>query len=439
VEWTVEQALGLAPDSLAARAGRELATPRRWLSAGATPQLVWGETQGSAREPYRVAVDLNGPAFTCSCPSRKVPCKHALGLLLMHARAQPPVPPGEAPEWLANWLSTRHVRATTKNVPADPERAARDQAERVRRRDERIQAGVEDLDRWLQDFARAGLAEMAARPWSTFDQMAARLVDAQAPGLARMVRDLGALPHTQTNWPERMLIALGKLTLLVEAWRQLDTLDADLRAEVRGLVGINEPREAVLAQPPVHDTWDVVGRRLLEGERMRVQRTWLWGTDSRRWALLLEFSAGGQPLDRTWLPGTRVEASLCFYPGSTPLRALVLGSDTRVVRRTSSLPAVSAAEMTRRFAELLGANPWLERLPVVLANVVPERLGQGEWVLADAEQASIPLAGDDGWQLLALSGGRPIDVAGEWDGYRLWPLSVQTEGELSALREQAVA
>src|SRR5262249_9693805 len=150
------------------------------------------------------------------------------GLFLMHVRAQPPVPPaGALPEWVLAWLSSRQTRTappSAPSAPTDPERAARsarDQVQRARRRDERIQAGVDDLDRWLQDFARAGLAEMAARPWSTYDQMAARLVDAQAPGIARMVRDLGALPHTQTNWPERMLIGVGKLTLLIEAWRQL--------------------------------------------------------------------------------------------------------------------------------------------------------------------------------------------------------------------------
>src|SRR5207302_318551 len=148
------------------------------LSFASGVDAVWGEHQGSAREPYRVAIDLSGPAFNCSCPSRKVPCKHALGLFLVHA-AQP----GgtyEPPEWAAAWLAARRARTQTapvdKPAPADPERAARDQAERVRRREERISRGVEDLDRWLQDFARAGLAEMASRPWSTYEQMSARLV-----------------------------------------------------------------------------------------------------------------------------------------------------------------------------------------------------------------------------------------------------------------------
>ena len=52
--------------------------------------------------------------------------------------------------------------------------------------------------------------------------MAERLVDAQAPGLARLVRDLGGLPHRTSEWPERMLIDLGRLALLLDAARRME-------------------------------------------------------------------------------------------------------------------------------------------------------------------------------------------------------------------------
>jgi hypothetical protein len=40
---------------------------------------------------------------------------------------------------------------------------------------------------------------------------------------------------------------------------------------------------------------------------------------------------------------------------------------------------------------------------------------------------------------LALSGGHPIDVFGEWDGYSFSPLSAVAEGRLASLRVPAVA
>lgn len=80
--WTPDTILALAPDAKSAKSGRDLATLRKWVTLGCHEQAVWGECQGSAESPYQTQIDLAEPAFHCSCPSRKFPCKHALGLFL---------------------------------------------------------------------------------------------------------------------------------------------------------------------------------------------------------------------------------------------------------------------------------------------------------------------------------------------------------------------
>src|SRR3954447_13499595 len=102
--------MALAPDASAARAGRELGSARRWLSTASSSDAIWGECQGSARAPYRVAIDPSGPAFNCSCPSRKLPCKHALGLFLVYAANPAGLAPADPPEWVATWLPSRRAR-----------------------------------------------------------------------------------------------------------------------------------------------------------------------------------------------------------------------------------------------------------------------------------------------------------------------------------------
>ncbi|TDC78807.1 SWIM zinc finger family protein, partial [Actinomadura sp. 7K507] len=81
--WDRGQVLGLAPDAAAGRAADGIAKPGRWAGAGCDDEAVWGECQGSGKAVYRACADLTGPAFRCSCPSRKIPCKHVLGLLLL--------------------------------------------------------------------------------------------------------------------------------------------------------------------------------------------------------------------------------------------------------------------------------------------------------------------------------------------------------------------
>ena len=83
--WTPEQVRTAAPDDAALKAARGLARPGPWSETGATDSLVWGKCQGSGKTPYQVSIDVLAPAYRCSCPSRKFPCKHALALLMLWA------------------------------------------------------------------------------------------------------------------------------------------------------------------------------------------------------------------------------------------------------------------------------------------------------------------------------------------------------------------
>ncbi|MRT44910.1 SWIM zinc finger family protein, partial [Xylella fastidiosa subsp. multiplex] len=89
VRWSADQVLALAPDAASRKAGSKLGAAGPWSEAGSSDEgAVWGLCKGSGSKPYQTVVDLAdaaGPAYKCSCPSRKFPCKHALGLLLLWA------------------------------------------------------------------------------------------------------------------------------------------------------------------------------------------------------------------------------------------------------------------------------------------------------------------------------------------------------------------
>lgn len=105
--WTTEQVEGAAPDSSSIAAARKLARPGPWSDTGSSETLLWGKCQGSGRTPYQVSVDLTGPAFRCSCPSRKFPCKHALALMLICGRR------GRTPSPMRRRRSSRRSVRTT--------------------------------------------------------------------------------------------------------------------------------------------------------------------------------------------------------------------------------------------------------------------------------------------------------------------------------------
>src|SRR5690349_22787619 len=109
--WTAEQVLALAPDASSGRAARALSAPTPWSGVGAVGALVWGLCRGSGSRPYQTVVDLTGPASSCSCPSRKFPCKHALGLLLLWSGGGVP-DTTEPAEFAATWAAGREERTS---------------------------------------------------------------------------------------------------------------------------------------------------------------------------------------------------------------------------------------------------------------------------------------------------------------------------------------
>lgn len=440
--WTADQVFAMAPDPASAKAGQGLASPRKWGLLARDARALWGECQGSGSKPYQVIVDASEPAFRCTCPSRKFPCKHGLGLLFLYAAQPALVVETEAePGWVAEWLAMREARAEKKAekaaAPPPAERAPDPaaQAKRAAQREDRVRAGLDDLEQWLHDGVRQGLATAGQRPRGDWERVAARLVDAQAAGAARLVGELATIPDGGDGWPGRLLQRMARLQLLVQAARRMAALPEPVAADVRTALGWTARQEEVLALPGERDTWTVLGVRAEAEERLRVQRTWLRGEGTGRTALLLVFAAGGQPLEPGPAPGSRFAAELVFYPGAHPLRALVR-ERTGTPEPVTALPGVDSVDAALgEWPAALCRNPWTERLALVLRDVTPVRDG-GRWLLRDSAGDALPLArgaDDAAWMLLAAGGGRPVQVAAEWDGVELAPLGAVVEGRYLVL------
>ena len=426
-DMTSEDVAALAPDAKVAASGRKLGAPKSWESPGRSDDALWGECRGSA--VYQVRVDLSDLAVKCSCPSRKHPCKHGIGLLFLHLET--PLPTAPAPDWVTDWLarraaSTKARKSAGKRKEAVPDPEAKEK--RARKRLSRVAAGLETLDLWTEDLVRDGLATAGTRPVSFWETQAKRMVDAQAPGVAARLRHLSGLPNSSPDWPGKLLDGLGRLALLSEAFRRLDSLDEPLAESVKAEVGISLSQEEVLERGEnVSDGWIVLGQRTEDEGRLKARRTWLLGTDSRRYALILQFAASGAPFAEGFVSGTVVEAELAFYPGAIPLRAVVR-SRTGVATRAEELPGHGTLEaFLDHTSTATAGQPWLERLPVTLEAVVPLLYG-GCWLVCDRDGGVLPLAGGEHWSLLSLSGGHPVDLAAEWDGEVLLPLGVVAGG-----------
>ncbi len=440
--WTADRVLSLAPDAASASAGQSLANLAKWSGLGRTDRALWGLCQGSGKNPYQTRVDLSEPAFKCSCPSRKFPCKHGIALLLLLSKYAAQVPTAGEPEWVTEWMASRSDRAEKKAARTTEPESAPDpaaQAKRAAQRAERVADGIAACRVWVEDLARRGLAAAQTEPASTWDRTAARMVDAQAPGIASMIRRFAELLNSGPGWEVRVSDHLAKINLLLLAGDRLDELAPDLAETVRATIGWPQAKEAVLASDGTADRWMVLAQAEDDDDRIRVRRTWLVGRATTHRALLLDFAPANQPFDQTVFPGTEFEADLAFYPGALQLRALIR---TREEAQPLSTPTLASLDSTCedaliRYARALAADPWLSRWPCCLDQATV-RLQRGRWVLADAASAALPLnpafiGSTAMWKLLSITGAHPSPIIAEWNGEHATPLSVVTTRGLTEL------
>jgi hypothetical protein len=380
---TIEAA---APDQASLAAAVKLLKPALWSGFGgsADGKLIWGDCQGSGANPYRLAVDLDTVGSKCTCPSRKFPCKHALALMLMQSRGQA-FPAADVPPWVVEWMGRRKggavAAAPTHTAPSlaavveepapapDPKAEARREAQRVKREAETsaaIRAGLADLEGWISDQLRSGLAGLTANLPARCRQVAARIVDARMGALAARIDELPAriqaLPAARRV--DALVAELGNLVLMSRAWGDGSAPDPGLRRQI----ATTETRDALLADPSalrVTSLWSVSAtREVTRRDGLVAQSTWLANQgEGPAFALLQDyFPASAGRRSAAFVEGEVLGAELVFYPSAHPLRA-------QIVQRCevgTSAPPPAPQDPLEAYAVALGREPWVAEVPLLL-------------------------------------------------------------------------
>lgn len=429
MNYTTDQVLALAPDAASIKAAKKLTSASKWSLMEYSHGAVWGHCRGSGSNPYEVGIDLNGPAFKCSCPSRKIPCKHVLALLLMHADGI--LTKASIPDWITEWLEKREQREQARITRAekkatqrksDPQAQAKKRAKRVKT----MQDGLLDCEKWLLDIVAHGFSSLQSQGYSMWDTAAARLVDAKAPGAAEMVHHMGSVAAGgSANWLDELTLLTGRLFALIRTFYRYDQLSLEQQADLRTAMGWPMEKDEVISHGKTRTgTWVVMGESIRDNGNIREQRIWLHEQTTHTMALILNFQYGNQPFDLFMVPGTVFEGEIAFYPGSWPMRALVKKSVGNMEKALNVQGATTIEQALSSIAEAVALNPWITLFPMVLSNCIPQ-LKDDSLHLWDCKGRSIKINSKfkENWEMLALSGSKGITVVGEWEQQTLLPLS----------------
>ena len=338
------------------------------------------------------------------------------------------------PHWVAEWLDKRGPKSVSKpslppTLPLEGPTTSRDAA-----RINRVAAGLADLKLWLRDLVRQGIAETPSLGYRYWDDMAARMVDAQAPGAARQLREMAGITASGGDWAAQLLRKIALLHLLIAGFDRMDQLSSDTHSDVKTALGWTISQAHLVHKDGDADSWTVVGQRITEEDRLKSRRTWLFGEHDGSYALLLHFAHGNAQFENIPAPGAALDGELVHYPSAHPQRALMKEYSVATWARQTRCSGSAIGTAFQSYAEAISINPWLERFPMCLSSIIPLSNGT-QRMLIDSELNSVPIspAFNRFWNLLSFSGGCAVTIFGEWDGMSFWPLTVIDNGQVKTL------
>jgi len=421
-EQSIEQ---LSPNVAAFKAGKQLMGANNWLLLSKSDRTAWGEIKGSGKSPYQVAFDPNTLGYKCNCPSRQFPCKHSIALMLVYSQSVIATNgQNEEPDWVKQWMDKRLAKAEKKEESSEIESESSEKNTKAseknqKKRYEEAQAGTAELQAWLKDMVRIGILELPQKPAKYFESMAARMIDAKAPGLAGWVKSFTKIDYDNVDeWQGEALTIIAKLHLLIKTFQNHDNLSPIWQTTVKNLVGWNQSSKELAENQEaetIKDQWLVVGQETETVDDIVVQRNWLAGVQTGRQALILNFATRFSNFETPIIAGSIINAEVAYFPSVTPLRAIIK-RQLRIEEKLDTLPSSfdSLADVFQKKADLLTLNPWTNEMVVIIKNV--GLAGDNKrWLMYDSHKHFIPIAkGFDVEKIMtwmAHSGNKPQNIA----------------------------
>ncbi len=181
-----------APDLASVKNARKLSDDKDFLNHGQTEdgKLFFGVCKGSGKKDYSVSIDFAdeaNPVFSCNCPSRKLPCKHSLGLLIEMEKGQA-FEILEIPEIIQKKRAKREAakakKATNSTKPKRINKAAR-----LKKMQKQLE-GLEVAQKIVDEILEQGLQNFASQPQTYYKSFGKELGNYYLSGVQKYFFEL---------------------------------------------------------------------------------------------------------------------------------------------------------------------------------------------------------------------------------------------------------
>lgn len=299
---------------------------------------------------------------------------------------------------------------------------------------ERMKAGASELQQWLIDLTRNGIASLSQSSDQFWEQISTRMVDQQLGGVANQINQLKQMIQ-QDEENTSISSVLAQLSMIATGFSNWETLVPKLQMELAQLGGAKVKQEAVLNQKGIQDDWLVMAQSFSLFDQLTARSVWLLGSKTNRKALILNYTFGNQPFPDHYEVGMAFEGEVAFFPGAIPVRGLL--KHKKALNHAYSLPPYikDFQEVKTRMAKAIAISPWLSQIPCLIGGITP-LIADKKSILLDRKKKQVmasPSIEKQFWKLLAVSGNQPINLFGEWDGNYFLPLTMIYQSRLISL------
>ena len=441
VNWTSEYVYGFAPDMASIQASKKQQNPSNWSELGYNEEALWGKVRGSGTRDYHTQIDFKQVSFKCSCPSRKFPCKHGLALGILFVEDLNLFHKSDSPEWVNNWISKRRDKAQKDiaHQASDPletaeelKKSKKKQEAKEKRRQKRIENvthGLNALKYRLQDLVCQGLMTIDD-PYLFWEDIGARLVDAQATNLAKRVREIPYFCLT----PEQLLAEIGEIYLLCMAWINRHQLSNEELEDLKVAIGFPIAQADLQHLKGIDDHWLVIGIEEEQDQQLSILKQWLCAAQTGQIIVTISYIMSYQSHPLLLEFGQIYQAEAVRYLGTNNQRALLKSPEKKAWLKPNINTGISLQELPRVHSQFIAQNPWQKKRLYFLKDVQIMKQ-KGTWYAVASNSTMFPLrcAELQAWNILALLGSQTGSFFALWNGSYLQFLSFISEQEVIRL------
>jgi len=304
-------------------------------------------------------------------------------------------------------------------------------------KEQKLLEAISLFNSWLDELLMSGISQLQHDP-EKLDEIASRMVDYGAQGIARKLRIIPEQIAKRGNWMEFTLQQLGEFYLVVRSFNRLDVMSDFEKEDLLSYCGIPYTKTDFSERSFYSDDWFYLGTVLEKEEKLLIKRNWFYGLNCKSCVLFLEFQFNRFVQTKQFKFGNVYKSAVQFYPSATPQRIKDIQTESINKGLEISLKTQTIESALDVYSGRLYANPFLKQDCFIL-NAIKFTKHLDRWYLIGKSGQMIQLANTNSEiQHLITYSSTPQNIfICEYENNLLKVFSVLMDHQLISLSEHA--